>query len=157
MHVGTAGGPVTAQSGGGEILVEKAKGIVTVRNMAGPVQVWSSAGVRCDSGSGGIRVSNISGPMRVSTSMGSILADLLGSQLADSSLATGNGDITVVIPSNVGVMIQAQNNTRIVSEFRELSIRRLGARVIAEGPLNGGGPLLQISGLGGAIFLKRQQ
>jgi DUF4097 and DUF4098 domain-containing protein YvlB len=156
VHIGTAGGTVTATSGGGEIIVEKANGIVTVRNMAGPVQVWSSAGVRCDSGSGGIHVSNISGPMRVSTSMGSILANLLGSRLSDSYLATGNGDITVVIPSNVGVRIQAQNNLRIVSEFRELSIRRQGARVIAEGPLNGGGPLLEISGMGGTIFLKRQ-
>ncbi|MBZ5619929.1 MAG: DUF4097 domain-containing protein [Acidobacteriia bacterium] len=156
VHIGTAGGPVTATSGGGEIIVEKANGIVTVRNMAGPVQVWSSAGVRCDSGSGGIRVSNISGPMRVSTTMGSILANLLGSRLADSYLATGNGDITVLIPSNVGVLIQAQDNMRIVSEFRELAIRRQGQRVIAEGPLNGGGPLLQISGMGGTIFLKRQ-
>ena len=94
--------------------------------MAGPVQVWSSAGVRCDSGSGGIHVSNITGPMRVSTSMGSILANLLGSQLADSYLATGNGDITVVIPSNVGVNVQAQDNLRIVSEFRELTVRRQG-------------------------------
>jgi hypothetical protein len=127
-----------------------------VRNMAGPVQVWSSAGVRCDSGSGGIHVSNISGPMRVSTSMGSILANLLGSRLGDSYLATGNGDITVLIPSNVGVMVQAQDNMRIVSEFRELMIRRQGPQVIAEGPLNGGGPLLQISGMGGTIFLKRQ-
>ena len=140
-----------------EILVEKAKGIVTVRNMAGPVQVWSSAGVRCDSGSGGIHVSNISGPMRVSTSMGSILADLLGSQLADSSLATGNGDITVLIPSNLSVTVQAQDNQKIVSEFRELTPRRQGPRVVAEGSLNGGGPLLQISGMGGTIFLKRQQ
>jgi len=156
VHIGTSGGPVTATSGGGEIIVEKANGIVTVRNMAGPVQVWSSAGVRCDSGGGGIHVSNVSGPMRVSTSMGSILANLLGSRLSDSYLATGNGDITVLIPSNVGVMVQAQDNMRIVSEFRELSIRRQGPRVIAEGPLNGGGPLLQISGMGGTIFLKRQ-
>ncbi|HTS25562.1 MAG TPA: hypothetical protein VMH81_06790 [Bryobacteraceae bacterium] len=156
VHIGTAGGPVTATSGGGEIIVEKANGTVTVRNMAGPVQVWSSAGVRCDSGSGGIRVSNISGPMRVSTSMGSILANLLGSRLGDSYLATANGDITVLIPSNVGVTIQAQNNLRIISEFRELAVRRLGPQVIAEGPLNGGGPLLQISGMGGTIFLKRQ-
>jgi DUF4097 and DUF4098 domain-containing protein YvlB len=156
VHIGTAGGQVTATSGGGEIIVEKANGVVTVRNMAGPVQVWSSAGVRCDSGSGGIHVSNVSGPMRVSTTMGSILANLLGSRLSDSYLATGNGDITVLIPSNVGVMVQAQDNMRIVSEFRELAIRRQGPRVIAEGPLNGGGPLLQISGMGGTIFLKRQ-
>ncbi|HLK63877.1 MAG TPA: hypothetical protein VKU19_10590 [Bryobacteraceae bacterium] len=156
VHIGTAGGPVTATSGGGEIIVEKANGIATVRNMAGPVQVWSSAGVRCDSGSGGIHVSNISGPMRVSTSWGSIVANLLGSRLGESYLATGNGDITVVIPSNVGVTIQAQNNLRIVSDFREIAIRRQGPQLIAEGPLNGGGPLLQISGLGGTIFLKRQ-
>ncbi len=157
VRIGSAGGPVTAISGGGEIIVEKAKGPVTVRNMAGPVQVRGSAGVRCDSGSGGINVSSIAGAMRISTSMGSILANLAGSSLTDSYLATGNGDITVVIPSNVGVTIQAQDNMRIVSEFRELSVRRMGPRVIAEGRVNGGGPVLQISGLGGTIFLKRQQ
>lgn len=162
VHIGTAGGPVTATSGGGEIIVEKANGIVTVRNMAGPVQVRSAAGVRCESGSGGIRVSNIAGPMRVSTSMGSILANLFGSKLSDSYLATGNGDITVLIPSNVGVTIQAQNNMadtlrRIMSDFREIQARRQGPRVIAEGSVNGGGPLLQISGMGGTIFIRRQQ
>jgi DUF4097 and DUF4098 domain-containing protein YvlB len=161
VRIATAGGAVTATSGGGEIVVGKANGIVTVRNMAGPVQVQSAAGVRCESGSGGIRVSNIVGPMRVSTSMGNILANLLGSRLSDSYLATGNGDITVLIPSNLGVNIQAQNNMsdtlrRIVSDFREIQTRRQGARLVAEGPVNGGGPLLQISGMGGTIFIRRQ-
>ena len=60
--------------------------------------------------------------MRVATSMGSIIASLLGSRIADSYLATGNGDITVLIPSNVGVTIQAQNSMadtlrRIVSDY----------------------------------------
>jgi hypothetical protein len=160
VHIGTAGGPVTAISGGGEIVVEKASGIVTLRNMAGPVNVGSAAGVRCDSGSGGIRVANITGPMRVATSMGSINASLLGSRIADSYLATGSGDITVLIPSNVGVTIQAQNSSadtlrRIVSDFAGIQPRRLGTRVIAEGANNGGGPLLQISGTGGTIFIKR--
>ena len=161
VHIGMAGGPVTATSGGGEIIVDKANGIVSVRNMAGPVQVRSAAGVRCESGSGGIRVSNISGPMRVSTSMGSILVNLLGSKLADSYLATGGGDITVMIPSNLGVTIQAQNTMsdtlrRIISDFREIQARRQGPRVVAEGSVNGGGPLLQISGTGGTIFIRRQ-
>ena len=161
VRIGSAGGTVNATSGGGEIVVEKAKGTVSVRNMAGPVQVRSAAGVRCESASGGIHVSNISGPMRVSTSMGSIMANLLGSRLTDSYLATGSGDITVLIPSNVGVMIQAQNNmadtlARIVSDFREVGVRRQGPRVVAEGPVNGGGPVLQISGMGGTIFIRRQ-
>ncbi len=161
VRIGTAGGPVTAISGGGEIVVEKAGGIVTLRNMAGPVNVGSAAGVRCDSGSGGIRLANISGPIRVATSMGSINASLLGSRISDSYLATGNGDITVLIPSNVGVTIQAQNSSadtlrRIVSDYAAIQPRRQGTRVVAEGAVNGGGPLMQISGTGGTIFIKRQ-
>lgn len=160
VHIGTAGGPVSAVSGGGEIVVEKAGGVVTLRNMAGPVQVGSAGGVRCEA-SGAIRVAQIAGPMRVATSMGSILANLIGSHLADSYLATGNGDITVLIPSNVGVTIRAENGLadtlkRITSDFAAVQPRRQGTRVVASGAINGGGPLLQISGSGGTIFIKRQ-
>lgn len=161
VRIGTSKGAVTAISGGGEIVVEKAGGVVTLRNMAGPVNVGSAAGVRCDSESGGIRLANISGPMRVATSIGSINASLLGSRIGDSYLATGNGDITVLIPSNVGVTIQAQNSMadtvrRIVSDFSNVQPRRQGTRVVAEGAINGGGPVLQLSGTGGTIFIKRQ-
>jgi hypothetical protein len=161
VHIGTAGGPVTAISGGGEIVVEKAAGVVTLRNMAGPVNVGSAAGVRCDSGSGGVRLTNITGAIRVATSMGNVSASLLGSHLADSFIATGNGDITILIPSNVGVRIQAQNSLadtlrRIVSDYAAIQPRRQGTRIVAEGAVNGGGPLVQISGMGGTIFIKKQ-
>ncbi len=160
IHIGSAAGAVTAISGGGRIVVEKAGGVVTLRNLAGPVQVGSAAGVRCESVSGGVRIARVAGPIRVSTTMGSIVASLFGN-LSDSFLATANGDITVLIPSNLGVTIQAQNNMadtlrRIVSDFPAVPVRREGTRVIAEGSLNGGGPLLQISGMGGTIFIKRQ-
>jgi hypothetical protein len=162
IHVASAGGPVNATSGGGKIVVDKAAGVVTVHNMAGPVQVGSAGGVRCESGSGGVRVSNISGPMRVSTSMGSILATLLGGRISESYLATGNGDITLWIPSNVAVTVQAQNAMadtlrRIISDFTEIPVRREGPRVIAAGSVNGGGPLVQIVGMGGTIFIRRQR
>jgi len=45
---------------------------------------------------------------------------------------------------------------RIMSDFREIQARRQGPRVVAEGSVNGGGPLLQISGMGGTIFIRRQ-
>jgi hypothetical protein len=94
--------------------------------------------------------------------MGSIFASLLGGKPADSFLATGNGDITVVIPSNVGVNIRAANQMadtirRISSEFPGIQVRRLGTRLVAEGPVNGGGPVLQISATSGTIIIKRQQ
>jgi hypothetical protein len=162
IHILKAGGAVTAGTGGGQIVVEKANGIVRARNMAGPVQVGAALGVQCESGSGGIRVTNISGAMRVSTSLGSIMASLLNGTLGDSFLATGNGDITVLIPSNVGVNIRAQNDMadtmrRISSDFPGVKVGRQGTRVVAEGPVNGGGPLLQISAAVGTIFIKRQQ
>jgi DUF4097 and DUF4098 domain-containing protein YvlB len=162
VHLGFINGPVTAINGGGPIIVDLAAGIVTTRNMAGPVRVGAAAGIRCDSANGGIQLGRITGPMRVSTSMGSIVANLLGSKLGESYLATGNGDITVMIPSNVGVTISAENQLadsirRILSDFREIQPRLRGMRLEAEGPVNGGGPLLQISASSGTIFLKRTQ
>ena len=161
VHLGFVNGPVTAINGGGPIVVDLAAGIVTTRNMAGPVRVGAAAGIRCDSANGGIVLGKITGPMHVSTSMGSIVANLMDSRLAESYLATGNGDITVMIPSNLGVTISAENQMadsirRILSDFRDIQPRLRGMRLIAEGRLNGGGPLLQISASSGTIFLKKQ-
>ena len=161
IRIGTVAGAVTASTGGGEIVIEKANGIVTAHNMAGPVQVGGAAGVHCESGTGGIRIGNVAGSIHVSTAIGSIFASLLGSRLTDSSLATGNGDITVLIPSYLRVTVRAENDQadtmrRIVSDFPGIAVRMRGTHLVAEGPLNGGGPLLQIAGTGGTIYLKRQ-
>jgi DUF4097 and DUF4098 domain-containing protein YvlB len=161
LHLGVVNGAVTAINGGGPIIVDTASGIVTTRNMAGPVRVGAAAGIRCDSANGGIQLGKITGPMRVSTSMGSIVANLLGSQPAESYLATANGDITVIIPSNLGIRIVAENQMadsirRILSDFREIQPRLRGMHVEAEGAVNGGGPLLQLSASSGTIFLRRQ-
>ena len=87
------------------------------------------------------------------------MASLLGGLTAEGALATGNGDITVTIPSNLGVTIRAENDMadtirRIVSEFPGIPVRMRGTRVVAEGAVNGGGPVLRISDTGGTIFIK---
>lgn len=166
IHIVKAGGAVTAGTGGGQIVVDSAAGIVSARNMAGPVKVGAAWGVRCESGLGGINVSNIAGGMRVSTSLGNIMASLMAGNMAgkleDSFLASGNGDITVFIPSNVGVNVRAQNDQsdstrRIAVDFPGVRVRRQGRLIVAEGPVNGGGPLLQISATVGTIFIRKQQ
>ena len=151
-----------ASSGGGAIDVGQAGGAVDVRNSGGPVRVGFASGVRCENVAGAIHLINVSGGLRASTSIGSILAQLTaGGVPADSFLATGGGDITVLIPSNVGVKIRAENAAsgglrRIVSDFPGLVVRTAGPQVIAEGDINGGGPLLRISGANGTIFIKRE-
>jgi DUF4097 and DUF4098 domain-containing protein YvlB len=162
VRIREAGSSVTASTGGGGVWVDRAQGLVTVRNAAGPVQVGTSAGVRCETAAGAIRLANASGALRASTAMGSIMANLLGGKLGESFLSTGNGDITVTIPSNLSVTIRAENEMadtlrRIVSDFPGIPVRLRGSQVVAEGAINGGGPLLRISGTGGTIFILRQQ
>lgn len=163
VHIRRAGASVFANTGGGRIEIGEAAGMVELRNAAGPVHVGAAKGVRCETASGAIRLSNVSGSLRASTALGSIVARLLGaaSEPDDSFLTTGSGDITVFIPSNLGVKIRAENELsggirRIVSDFPGISTRVQGAHVVAEGDINGGGPLLRISGTGGTIFIKRQ-
>jgi hypothetical protein len=161
IHIIKAGGAVTAGTGGGQIVVDSANGIVTARNIAGPVKVGAAWGVQCQSVAGGISLSNIAGGMRVSTSLGNIMASLLAGKMADSFLATGNGDITVYIPSNVGVNVHAQNDLadsirRIAVEFPGVQVRRQGRLIVADGPVNGGGPRLEISATVGTIFIRKQ-
>jgi DUF4097 and DUF4098 domain-containing protein YvlB len=161
VRIEQAGGAVAATTGGGQIWIGSAKGMVTASNVAGMIHVGSAAGVTCNSGAGGVSLGNISGAIQVTTLMGSITS-LLGAMASDSYLATGSGDITVSIPSNVSVTILAENGMadsprRIVSEFPEVPVLRRGTRLVAQGAVNGGGPVLRISAGIGTIFIRRQR
>jgi hypothetical protein len=163
IHVINAGSAVTAGTIGGSIEIDRAHGMVTVKNSAGgPIQVGAAAGVHCESSSGTIRLNNVFGALRASTDVGNIVAEILhGMPLLDSFLSTSAGDITVMIPSNLGVTVHAQNDgsgnvKRIVSEFPGLTVKSHGAAVVADGRLNGGGPLLRIAVSGGIIYIKRR-
>jgi DUF4097 and DUF4098 domain-containing protein YvlB len=156
---------VSARTTGGRIEVLQANGIVLADNSGGSIQVGSATGVRVASAGGSIRLRGSSGSLRAATDVGSILAELYGVGLQDSILSTGAGDITVYIPSNLALTVRASNESgpagRIVSEFSEILVRQAAeaARqaVLAEGALNGGGPVLRLTSTGGTIYLKRQR
>lgn len=161
IRIAEAGGAVVADTAGGPIDVGRAQGMVTAKNSGGPIQVGAARGARCESAGGAIRLNNISGSLRASTAVGSVVARLLDQPVTDSFLSTGAGDITVWIPSNLRVTIRAQNETyggvrRIVSEFPGIVVKSMGAAAVAEGDLNGGGPLLRLAGNGGTIYIRRQ-
>jgi hypothetical protein len=67
-----------------------------------------------------------------------------------------------LIPSNVAVSVMARNESgaapRIISDFPEIRVQTLGLvrpPMLAEGAINGGGPVLNISASGGVIYLRR--
>jgi DUF4097 and DUF4098 domain-containing protein YvlB len=176
VHAATAGGnirverasnTVFARTAAGLIEVQQADGAVTAESSAGAIQVNAANGVRCESASGTIRLRNVWGPLLASTAAGSIMAELLsGNRIQDSTLSTNAGDITVFIASNIPLTVMARNDSggatgRIISDFKEIRVKEgslPGASpVLAEGALNGGGPLLRINVNGGTIYLRRQK
>lgn len=167
IRIDRVSGPVFASTAGGLIQVQQADGAVTAENSGGAIQVNAANGVECDSTGGTIRLRNVAGVVRASTNAGSILAELVPSRrMQDSTLSTRGGDITVLIPSNVPVTVLARNASggtagRIVSEFPQIHVRAdaqpAGMPVVAEGSLDGGGPVLHVNVVGGMIYLRRKQ
>ena len=142
IHVRKAGAAVRASTAGGRIEVVEAKGTVQAHTFGGSIQIGSAKGVHCESASG------------------SIVAQFLPGVL-DSFLSTGSGDITVWIPSNLRVSIRAQNEGSrnigtVMSDFPGLRVRPAGTSVMADLLINGGGPVVQLAGSGGRIYIKKR-
>jgi DUF4097 and DUF4098 domain-containing protein YvlB len=157
VRITRAGAAVIANTAGGAVDVGSAQGLVRVENASGPVRIGSAGGAQIETGGGGIRLGSVSGSLRASTSVGNVFAQLVaGAPMQDSFLITELGDITVLLPSNLGMRILAQIDSggRIVSEFPGVRERK-GDRTIAEGTINGGGPLLRLTCSNGTIYIRR--
>jgi hypothetical protein len=164
VHINTAAENVTAHTGGGLIEVGKAGGLVIAETGGGGIIVGEARSVRCQSVAGAIKLKGVSGPLRATTARGNILAVLMSTADFDTSfLDTSEGDITVYIPSNLAVTIKALmmrtgTTGRIISDFDEIKIEKSHQRfgpVQAEGAINGGGPILKVSAVGGTIHFRR--
>lgn len=165
IEVDRAASTVEAHTGEGLIEVNQAGGEVIADTRGGSIQIGSARGARCESAAGAIRVKNASGPLNVQTVMGSILAELIaGSRLEDSLLTANSGDVTVLIPSRLSLSVMARNdsgaNPRINSDFPEIHAKSFGFShppTVAEGQINGGGPVLRINVAAGIIYLKKMK
>lgn len=167
IHVGRSRSSVSARTSAGLIDVRQAGGPVVADNSGGVIEVDSAKGAQCASTAGAIRLKNVAGNLLASARSGSILADLLGGQaFADSTLTASLGDVTVLIPPSISMRIIARNESAgarggIFSDFPEIRVKLSGSGMpgpaMAEGVLNGGGPILHINVSSGSIFLRRHQ
>jgi hypothetical protein len=149
----TAGGGIEIQQAGSEVIANTFGGAISILSALGAI-VAQSAG-------GPIRLNNVSGRLQASTQSGSIVAEVLpGRPLGDSYLATRAGDITVFLPSDTGVTVQAETNGSFESDFPGL--RRDGSVIegaysgVYSGKINGGGSLLKLVGMGGRVEIRRK-
>jgi DUF4097 and DUF4098 domain-containing protein YvlB len=148
VDLSDVGGPAEIETGGGSIRLTSAKGHVHAETGGGGIELYGVPSASAETGAGGITVKLVN----------------TGSERHDSDLETGAGDITVYIASDVPINVRASvdmgNGHRITSDFPEIHISSEGdswgpKALLAEGSLNGGGPLLKVHTSTGDICLKR--
>lgn len=166
IRVQKCGAELKMESGGGSLEVGEAGGAVIAQTGGGSIRVWNAKGkVSADSGGGSIHLTGLTHGVQVETGAGGITAEFAsGASLTDSMLETSSGDVTVYLPSNVGVTIrgaiEAGSRNSVRSEFGELHVvsdsDQWGPHeVLVEGKLNGGGPVLKLRTTTGNIVLLR--
>ena len=160
----TAGGSIRAQQIGGNLDADTAGGNIDVGDVAGTAKLSTAGGsirlgsalghVDADTAGGSIKLLQLRAGARAQTAAGSIYIEFIDSRSAftESRFETTAGDIIVTLPSNLGVNVRAgiemATGHNIRSDFPELKITSEGGQygpkeIFAEGPINGGGPMLK--------------
>ena len=162
------GGDLIAATSGGSIHVGQVSGSVDAETAGGSIQVDSAPrGVRAETAGGGIELNNVAGTVIATSAAGPIRAYFVaGSPLGDSLLETTAGSIIVWLPTTLAVRVDAvidfaSGSNRIQSEFDSITVQRSEGgfgpgRVVAEGDINGGGPVLRIRNTNGRIQIQRR-
>ncbi len=142
------GGSAEVETGGGSIRLNSAKGHVHAETGGGGIELYGVPSATAETGAGGITVKLVN----------------TGGERLDSALETGAGDITVYIAPDVALNLRATvdmgNGHRITSDFADIHVSSEGDQwgpktLIAEGRLNGGGPLVKVHTSSGDICIKR--
>lgn len=140
----------------GSITVNGVSGAFRLRTGDGRVEATRIDGtLDADTGDGSIRVRGRLDGMTLHTGDGSIEAELTdGSKITTGwDVGTGDGHITLRLPSNFGAELDAHTNDGKVEVDFPLSTTRTVSGNNVRGKLNGGGPLLKIRTGDGAIHL----
>ena len=159
-------GKVKASTGGGSIDLSDVGGSAEIETGGGSIRLTSAKGhVRAETGGGGIELYGVPSAS-AETGAGGITVKLVntGGERHDSDLETAAGDITVYVASDVAVNVRASvdmgSGHQITSDFQDIKVSSEGGpygpkTLMAEGRLNGGGPLLKVHTSTGDICIKK--
>jgi hypothetical protein len=177
LRAETAGGSIRAErvygdliaaTSGGSIHVGEVSGAVDAETAGGSIHVDNAPqGVRAETAGGGIELNNVGGAVIATSAAGPIRAYFIANRpMRDSLLETTAGSIIVWLPATLAVRVDAvidfaSGSNRIQSEFDSVVVQRSDGefgpgRVVAEGDINGGGPVLRIRNTNGRIQIQRR-
>ena len=149
------GGPVKAHTSGGPIDARNINGDVDLSTSGGPISVSSITGqTKLTTSGGGIHANDMKGPLNAKTSGGGITASFPEGIDDDTTLRTSGGSITAKLPKSDQFYLNAHTSGGGVRTDFPIAIRGETKRNKAEGPVNGGGPTLDLKTSGGGINIK---
>ena len=156
IKAGACEGKLAFRTGGGGLEVTGGSGSLDGRNGGGSVIVREFQGsVRVSTGGGGVTVEKVQGAVEASTGGGSINA-VLPSELSDTvKLSTGGGGISVGVPATAAFSLDAKTAGGKVSTELPVAVTGKMEDGRLQGPVNGGGKVVELRSGGGGIHLKK--
>lgn len=164
IRITNCGGQLKVASGGGNLVMGDVWGRADLSTNGGNIRLHSARGfVRAQTSGGNIELASVPAAS-AQTGGGSISATFMHSAVfKESYLRTNAGDITVYLPADLAITVDASidvaNGLGITSEFPEIHVasnnNMISRTVVAEGALNGGGPLLKLHVITGNIHIQK--
>ncbi len=180
LTVSTGGGNVTSSNVGNDVKITTGGGDVSVNNISGTTVVTTGGGnvtgTKIDkggtvtTGAGDVVLKNLSGEIIVTSGAGNIITEFVSVGNKESKIITGYGDLTVYIPENARVTIEAtikfaEGNTwtidkkgiseLIKSEFKSSTEDKRKGEYHAVYNVNGGGTNIYLETSIGLIEIKK--
>jgi hypothetical protein len=152
-------GTLRASTGDGNIDMRNARGDLTLHTGDGRIDVAGIDGsLRAETGDGRVQVNGRFDLLEVKTGDGGIEAMAIeGSKLeADWRLNTGDGDLTLRLPTTIAANVELQTNDGTIDFDMPITISGRVGKQQVHGQINGGGKLLSLKTGDGAIRLEKR-
>ncbi len=149
-------GSIDATTSGGNVRCVDVEGEISGETSGGNIKlIRCKGGTKVETSGGSIDLEN-DGPITAITFGGSVNAGITGQLNSDSTIEVSGGDITVSIPLNALLKVDAlSSGGEVVSELQEVMVaddEHISGQLY--GVINGDGPLLKLRCIGGDINLK---
>lgn len=153
IDIQAAGDGIHAHTGSGSIRAHEVHGALEVQTGSGDVELQEAGpgDVLAHSGSGSLRLRNLQGALDARTGSGDI--EVSGHITGNSRATTGSGSIRLDL-GNAGLNLNAHTGSGSIRTNAPNQVSDDGSRQRFSGPINGGGPTLDLTTGSGDIDLR---
>jgi len=168
IRVEDVGGDVRVSTAGGDLIVGKVGGSATLKTAGGDIKLLGATGaVEAKTAGGDIECNKVIGSLHAATAGGDIFAELNPTGQLPNSLETQGGDVTIVLPSDANVTVDAiikirrgwggdEDEYDITSDFPAASHEKDKKLVKGRYVVGGGQATITLETVNGNILIRKQ-